>query len=89
MAEVTYEDDFGAGKMAMGVVDYTVRGIPSPDNAPEFDDVITDREVMENTSKGMGVGSTVKATHEDGHILTYTINSENALTATRKCPVHH
>ena len=52
---------------------------PEPENnAPEFADDATTREVAENTAAGMAVGAPVAATDADGDTLTYTLGGADA-----------
>ena len=84
----SYTDSEGEGKTAMATSAYVVQGLRSDNNAPEFaadqDSVMEGvqakaaREVAENTPAGSAIGDPVVAEDEDGDILTYTLDGDNA-----------
>ena len=82
----TYTDPQGAGKTAVATTANKVLVSRSTNTAPVFkdaDDVeIPDgtgieREVAENTPKGVAVGAPVAAADSEGDVLTYTLGNAN------------
>ena len=85
-ATAMYTDGEGSGKSAMTMSDYSVRGIPASNSAPDFtgqdeDDQTTGiqvtRSVAENTAAGQSVGAPVRGTDGNNDILTYTLSGSN------------
>ena len=84
-ATAMYTDDEGSGKSAMAMSDYSARGVPASNSAPDFtgqdeedgtDGIQVTRSVAENTAAGQSVGAPVRGTDTDGanDILTYTLS---------------
>ena len=82
-ATAMYTDDEGSGKSAMAMSDYSARGVPASNSAPDFtgqdendgtDGVQVTRSVAENTAAGQSVGAPVRATDGNNDILTYTLS---------------
>ena len=77
-ATVTYTDEHGDDKTAMGVSAHAVRAVPAGGNAaPEFSSEAGDRTVKENSPPGTNVGKPLTA-GDAGDILTYTMTGDDA-----------
>ena len=86
-ATVTYTDPQGSGKTVMATTANRVLVTRSTNTPPVFKDAdgdeidaatIIDREVAENTPKGVVVGVPVAATDSEGDVLTYTLVGTDA-----------
>ena len=86
-ATVTYEDSFGAGKVAMAVTDNTVEAKTVANAAPSFKDLDADedtadvievaRSVDENSAAGTSIGKPVSATDADRDVLQYKLGGDD------------
>ena len=84
----SYTDAEGEGKTAMATSAYAVQGLRSDNKPPKFADdqdpvqvdgqVNAAREIAENTPAGSAIGDPVVAEDEDGDILTYTLEGNDA-----------
>ena len=80
--KASYEDGEGADKVAYMLSYNTVRGAPTANQDPVFDDNADDtRSIAEDAPKGAVVGAPVTATDpnaDDGSKLTYTLAGDDA-----------